>query len=80
MKQYDKQFTERLRQSVFNTNKSINQVSRETGLATSQLSLYLNTGMLPNTANLKRLCKYLNVSADWLLGLEDNHEIKNVMK
>ena len=71
MKQRDKEFTERLRQAVFNTNKSINQVSRETGLATSQLSLYLNTGMLPNTANLKRLCQYLNVSADWLLGLEE---------
>lgn len=32
---------------------------------------------LPSTINLYLLCKFLNVSADWLLGLTDVKERKN---
>ena len=72
MKQRDKEFTARLREAVFKTDKSINQICKEAKIANSLMAFYLNDGMLPNTANLKRLCQYLNVSADWLLGLEEN--------
>ena len=71
MKQRDKEFTVRLREAVFKTDKSINQICKEANIANSLMAFYLNDGMLPNTANLTRLCKYLNVSADWLLGLEE---------
>ena len=62
-------FSERLRQVMEEKGLSIMALSSLTGIAQPSLSMYRNGNRLPDAEVMARLCRALNVSADWLLGL-----------
>ena len=62
-------FTERFNQAVWDSNKDISLISKQTHISRSVIWSYQN-GVLPKCDNLARLAVVLNVSADYLLGIE----------
>lgn len=63
-------FYEKLKKELEKKNTNLNQVAKATGINQSATSRYKNGGM-PNTDALIKICKYLNVSADYLLDLDE---------
>jgi len=51
------------------TQLTLDDVSKETGISRSALSSYENNVKIPGADNLKKLCEFYGVSADWLIGL-----------
>ena len=64
----DKTFGERFARLV-GTDISYNALSQKIGIARQVLSGYGNSESLPDCENLRKIAKYFNVSADYLLGL-----------
>jgi transcriptional regulator with XRE-family HTH domain len=65
-------FKMRLRTAMWNSGyEYTTHLAKATGINHETLGKWLNGNNLPNAASLERLCTTLNVSADWLLGLED---------
>ncbi len=62
-------FTERFNQAIWESDKDLSQISKQTNISRSCLWSYQN-GILPKCDNLARLAIVLNVSADWLLGIK----------
>ena len=62
---------DRIRELVFSTDKSMTAVNREMGVCENAVSKWINTGVTPSAFAIAQICKYFNVSADWLLGLSD---------
>jgi hypothetical protein len=71
-------FPERLAQAIYDSGLNCCQISDRTGHKIERKSIYNwrvgNT--VPNATQLMYLCKVLNVSADWLLGISNKKEIK----
>lgn len=63
-------FYEKLEKEIKKRNTNLYTLARETGIAQPTTNKWKNGGM-PNTAALIKICKYLNVSADYLLDLDD---------
>lgn len=63
-------FDTRLQQAINNKNMTNRQVSIILGIPYSCMNGYINEGKMPCCYHLVRLAKLLNVSTDWLLGLE----------
>lgn len=63
-------FAERLNVAIGRSNKSIVDISKQAGLARSNIAKYLN-GATPSVNCLVKLALTLNVSTDWLLGLKN---------
>jgi transcriptional regulator with XRE-family HTH domain len=49
---------------------NLNQLSKAIGIAQSPTSRW-KTGTMPNAETLIKICQYLNVSADYLLDLDE---------
>lgn len=64
-------FGSRLNKSITNSGLSVSEIERLSGVNHSNICDYISEKMLPSAYNLYALCKTLNVSADYLLGLED---------
>lgn len=64
-------FAERLKELRVEKGLSIIQLAKETNLSKSAVSYWENCERIPNALAIITLCKYFNVSADYLLGLED---------
>jgi len=64
-------FSERLRKITNEQDLSVTALSNLAGIAQPSLSMYLSGDRLPDAEVITRLCRALNVSADWLLGLSD---------
>lgn len=62
-------FSERLRKITNEQDLSVTALSNLAGIAQPSLSMYLSGDRLPDAEVITRLCRALNVSADWLLGL-----------
>lgn len=62
------------RESLAPEYRSLKVMSEHTGISKSQLSYYFNGKTEPSLMNLKKLCIYLQVPADFLLGLK----VKNI--
>ena len=62
-------FTDRLNEAIWKSGLSNSEIIRKTNLSAGALWNYRN-GATPNISALARLSVALNVSADWLLGLE----------
>ena len=58
-------FSERLKRAIFETGKTAAEIAAESGIPRYCLYNYIDLGVTPYG------CKYLGVSADWLLGLEE---------
>lgn len=70
----------RLRSAFLWSNKTAEQVQRETGIPKTSFYCHLSGTCTPNALHLARYAGALNVSADWLLGLKKEQKggwIKN---
>lgn len=47
------------------------KLAYELEVSNNAISLIENDNTLPNTQLLIKICKYFNISADWLLGLKE---------
>lgn len=54
--------------------RSLKKMAELTGIPQPQLSLYFSGKQVPNLKNLKKLVLYLQVPADYLLGLRITEE------
>ena len=68
-----KQITYRLVTAVLESRKSHRQIAEEAGVSLNTMHYYMNKGGMPGADKLAALCRALEVSADWLLGLESKY-------
>lgn len=61
-------FYENLEKILKEKNLTLNKLAKGTGIAQSPTSRWKN-GTIPNGETIIKICKYLNVSADYLLDL-----------
>ena len=78
-------FYERFSALAKQQGTTVNAVVKELGLAKGSMTSWKG-GTVPNAATVSKIASYLNVSADYLLGLSDNpvglnipDELKDVM-
>lgn len=62
-------FIEKLNKELNERNITMNQLAKGSGIAQTATTRYKNGG-LPSAEALIKICKYLDVSADYLLDLE----------
>ncbi|HGD1830573.1 TPA: helix-turn-helix domain-containing protein, partial [Streptococcus agalactiae] len=60
---------------VKESNKSLTEISQETGISYSTLGNYNQGTRTPKKENAKILADYFDVSVPYLLGLDDNRQI-----
>ena len=70
---------DRIRMLVYESDKSqyaleAEMLGRKPGELSHVFSRWLNEHSSPNAYYLAAICKYFDVSADWLLGLSDRRE------
>lgn len=70
------EFAKRLIELQTEKKVTMADIERETGIRRSNIRDWINYGMMPNTKTLIKLCKYFDISADWLLGLSNFRRIK----
>lgn len=63
-------FYEKLEKEIEKRKINLNILAKETGISQPTTNKWKNGG-LPGATALIKVCKYLNVSADYLLDLED---------
>ena len=64
-------FSNRLKQSLIDNNLSQKDLAEKIGMSKNIVSDYCNNKKLPSIPVLIAICKTLNESADYLLGLDD---------
>lgn len=64
-------FAERLNQSLKNNKMSQSELARKINMSQGVVNNYCNSKREPTLDVLITICKTLNESADYLLGLED---------
>lgn len=84
-KEYQKQlkiFRERFNKEYKKLNTSQKAFASDTDISASSISKYLNGEMLPNTRNLEKMAKVLNVSGHYLLGKEEapNYKYEDIIR
>ena len=62
-------FVVRLNKVLNNLDVPMGTIATDCGLSRDTIASYIREVRMPNAKTLMLLCKYLNVSADWLLGL-----------
>ena len=67
-------FTDRLKQSIDNRQLTQRQLAILTGTTEQSISRYIKGKRIPGADMLYRMCKALDVSADYLLGLDAGNE------
>lgn len=70
------EFKKRLNILIDESGKTYRKIASESGVTKSSLATWLTTDAMPNSKSLILLCRYFNVSADWLLGLNNFRQIK----
>ena len=72
MKEFDMQiFAERLKFLRLEKNIGQNLLAKELGVSNASISYWENAKQEPSVAVLYKLAVYFDVTADYLLGLED---------
>ena len=71
-------FVERLQAALDQRQMSQSQLATALEVSRSTITGWLRYGKLPDAYLIRRLCLALDCSADWLLGLEKNHEKQDV--
>lgn len=62
-------FGERLNMVLYEQKLSQSDLDKRTGIGRANISRYVCNKQMPTVDSLIAICKTLNVSADWLLGL-----------
>lgn len=60
---------ERIKEVIFNSGHSLNYIAKQIGITQSMLSQYILYDKLPSLTTFAKLCKFLNVSSDYILDL-----------
>lgn len=66
-----KKFAERLKELRLEKNLSQSDLAREIKISAACINRWESSLRTPNIDSIVLLCKYFNVSADYLIGLED---------
>ena len=61
----------RLKEELENSKLTVKQLAEKIGVSREMVTQYYTTKKLPKLDTFVRICKALNVSADYLLGLSD---------
>lgn len=67
----DQAFKTRLKEELENSKLTVRQLAEKIGVSPEMVTQYYTTKKLPKLDTFVRICKALNVSADYLLGLSD---------
>lgn len=67
-------FGERLNMVLYEQKLSQSDLDKRTGIGRANISRYVCNKQMPTVDSLIAICKTLNVSADWLLGLRKERE------
>ena len=68
----EKLFSSRLKMLRLTRDASRTEIARETGIPLSSLGNYERGDKTPNADIIEKLCRFYNISADYLLGISDN--------
>ncbi len=63
-------FGKKLKDILHDKHITQEELARRALISKSTVFMYINYGVLPTADNLKAICEVLDVSADYLLGLE----------
>ena len=63
---------ERLREELKSCPLSTVEIAKRVGVSPEMITQYMTTKKLPKLDTFARLCKELDLSANYILGLEDN--------
>ena len=72
---YNAVFVERFKEVYYESNMIATEVCRKANISRTCFYSWNNGYTEPEIANFANLCKALNVSADYLLGISDNKEV-----
>ena len=61
----------RLADEIKSSGKSLKEIAYEIGVTPAMITQYKTTGKLPSLETFAKICKILDVSADYILGLSD---------
>ncbi len=62
---------QRLTEEIRSSNLSVKDLAKAVGVSPEMITQYCTTKKLPRLDTFAAICKALNVSADYLLGLRD---------
>lgn len=68
-------FGERLNMVLYEQELSQADLDKRTGIGRANISRYVCNKQMPTVDSLIAICKTLNVSADWLLGLRKERDV-----
>ena len=69
-------FGERLRQALSERHMSQHTLASRAMISETSVYFYINKNVMPSAIYLRQICEVLGVSADYLLGLEENQNAK----
>lgn len=61
----------RLREEIKNSNLTTIEIAKKVGVSPEMITQYMTTKKLPKLDTFAKLCKELDLSANYILGLED---------
>lgn len=61
---------QRLKQEIKTSSKSIKEIAELLGVSPEMITQYCTTKKLPRLDTFAKLCQILDVSADYILGIE----------
>lgn len=62
----------RLSEEIKNSPLTIAEIAKKVGVSPEMITQYCTTKKLPKLDTFAKLCKALDISADYILGLSDN--------
>ena len=67
----EKTIKQRLVEELKGTNLTTTEIAKKVGVSPEMITQYATTKKLPKLDTFARLCKELDLSADYILGLRD---------
>ena len=71
-------YGERLKKARKERKLSQEEVGELLNISISNISKYENEELEPNIQTLKELCKIYNVSADYIIGIEEQYQVNEI--
>ena len=71
MKDMEKLIKQRLIEELTSCSLTKNEIAKKVGVSPEMITQYITTKKLPKLDTFAKLCKELDLSADYILGLSD---------
>ena len=68
-----KNFSIQLQEAIKFSNLTYAELARKLNITKATMSMYKSGKALPSLETFEKMCDYLDVSADYLMGLSDNY-------